>query len=134
MPGVGKVEFCRKAGYPNLRNTVWSWGATSDEGSVLLLVWEDDSTTLDKGIQRVWVWGSSPSDSEPGGAERREHLDRISAGAQGVVAFCTSNDRSHARIDSINEVLFRVVEVEKPDSAGRVHVIAWHPKRGGSAP
>ena len=124
---MGKLEFCTKAGYPNLRNNVWSWDATSKDGSVLMLVWQGDSERVDRGVERVWVWGNSPSDMQRGGVERKRHLDLISSGVSGVVAFCTSNDGSHSSIDDINPVLFRVVAIEPPDATGKVHVIAHHP-------
>jgi hypothetical protein len=128
---VGKVEFARRAGYPTLRNPVWSWGATNDADGILLFVWEDESVRAGRGLQRTWAWGGSPSDTERGGIERREHLDRIMAGAPAVAAICTctdlSEEKAHEKIKSILPTLWHVVRVEAPDERGRVHLLLRHP-------
>lgn len=132
----GKVEFCRAAGYPTMANPRWSWGATNSAGDVLLLVWEDESKRIGKGVQRVWVYGGHSSDTDLGGIERREQLDRIRRGAKGVVAFCVCSDQSdekaHESIDDIRPTLWPVVHVEAADERGRVHVVVHHPDLPGS--
>ena len=133
----GKVEFCQAAGYARMANARWSWGAANDAGDILLLVWADESERIGKGLERVWVYGDHSSDTDPGGIERREHLDRISRGARAVVAFCSCSDhseeRAHEKIDDIRPTLWPVVKVEAPDERGRVHLIVRHPELPSSA-
>lgn len=128
---LGKQEFLRRAGYTNFQNIRWSWGSTNDAGEVLLLVWQDECERVERGVLRVWVYGGHTSDTDLGGLERQDHLDRIRAGTPAVAAICVCTDlteeKSHEKIESILPTLWRVAKVEEPDERGRVHVILRHP-------
>jgi hypothetical protein len=67
-----------------LKNTRWSWGATREDGSVVLREWQHN---VAGGMCHI----SNPADRGPGNTERLGHITQIRNGAGCYLVICQGN-------------------------------------------
>jgi hypothetical protein len=88
------TSFFQRVGAP-LVNTRWSWGALRpSDGAVFLRVWQDhkfvENQQLHVLLDRDAI--SEPDPRHQGHQERRQHIEKIRAGAPCFLIMCTAVD------------------------------------------
>lgn len=113
---MNKTSFLKILGAAP-KNYRWSWGGVRKDGSIVLLVWGDESRkNLDTSVSYMV---KAPDDlTSQGAVERLEHLDAIRNGASVLLAIAI--DASEGNHESIKEIrtdyLFRGGELEADEN------------------
>lgn len=100
------TDLFKKIGAP-LANQRWSWGATRQDGSVVLRVWQDRKEKIDGRWCMMIAHHEKYIDNEKslGYQERLAHIESIKAGAKCYMIMCLAKDvdASPRGIQSFNQ-------------------------------
>jgi HKD family nuclease len=111
-----------------LRHSQQAWGAKNPKfNRVFLRIWEDEIYTDDKG-KYVQIYWKPQSTSSSGWAERREHIDAIRNGAEGIGIVCKDKDAKDGkrRIEYFyNDPLLRLADISEDDDGIYARVIGY---------
>ena len=85
--------FFKKLG-AELRNNRWSWGGIHKDGSVVLRVWQDETTTRDGLLLARLTYNDKFKDNPEnlGFKERNEHINLIKSGRTAILVMCKAVD------------------------------------------
>lgn len=113
---MNKTSFLKILGAAP-KNYRWSWGGVRKDGSIVLLVWGDESRkNLDTSVS--YMVKARDDLTSQGAVERLEHLDAIRNGASVLLAIAI--DASEGNHESIKEIrtdyLFRGGELEADEN------------------
>jgi hypothetical protein len=96
--------FAKKLGAP-LKNSVWSWGAETND-AVYLRCWQHERVPLEGKTWGVHVDGYSGYvgvTDNLGLNERREHIESIKAGKPAFVVMCIGDPKAEPGADTIKK-------------------------------
>ncbi|WP_241292100.1 HNH endonuclease [Burkholderia stabilis] len=104
----------------HIRNKLWSYDATADDGIVVMKLWQKDRQALPDGRERIGIWRPVPkSEVKLGRRERQNNIERMSAGAK-TYAIVRGHPDSHDRDSYVyeNDRVYELGRIEvEPDGA-----------------
>lgn len=101
-----------------IRNKVWSYDATADDGIVVMKLWQKDRQSLPDGRERIGIWRPVPDNEvKLGRKERLRNIERMKVGGK-TFAIVRGHPDSHDRDPYVyeNDRVYELGRIEvEPD-------------------